>query len=106
MAKVVTFQNGSLATNLIKIASTVIPKLKTTITVGFSGDKLLLNGWLLRINPRRPSYCLRVYIRGVPRLSIGLSGYLTSVVIPDDAEVEIVKPPCEEFRLTSNAESE
>jgi hypothetical protein len=39
------------------------------------------------------------------KLSVGLSGFLKSVTIPDDAEVEIIKPPCKETEVTTEVAS-
>lgn len=101
MSKIVTFPDGSLVPQLLRVASTVLPHLKTTVTIKCTGNTLVLSGWLLRINPRKPSYCLRLYQKGSMKLSVGLSGFLKSVTIPDDAEVEIVKPPCKETKVTT-----
>jgi hypothetical protein len=39
------------------------------------------------------------------KLSVGLSGFLKSVTIPDDAEVEIVIPPCKGTEVTTEVTS-
>lgn len=105
MSKILTFPNGSLVSQLLRVASTVLPHLKTTVIIKCTGNTLVLSGWLLRINPRKPSYCLRLYQKGLMKLSVGLSGFLKSVTIPDDAEVEIVKPPCKEIEVTTEVAS-